>query len=464
VADKAAAADAVVSLGVPFPPGVLFDERAVVVLDATGREIATHARALASWPKDGSLRSVFVAFKASLPMGSRAAYSVRYGSSPSVPAPAALAPNPDGPVVAALSADWYGTSEVSGRLLPVAANKRFAAFDSTLESTLWGINYATYGVNCSSTSSHRTYYDGPHAMYQLFLRTGEARHFRRAREEALWYRANELRWHEGRAMAVQVCQSASWTPAAGLDWSVLRRMLAQGMLDDHLITGDAAAREAVIGMGEAYRRNLPALTAGASPSIEATERNLGWTLMGLASYYALDSSAPVRDAMTALAERAMAWQNRGTSGAFEHDIVRPDPSECSNGPRGASPFMTALLVDGLMEYHTLSGDVRIAEVVRKVAQWYETQAITSDRKAFRYLWNCLNDPYDDSGVADLNLLIAHVFGSAYYLTRDPKWLSFGDAMASAGVDAIYTKRPKQWNQASRSFGKFLGLRALGAAP
>ena len=464
VADKAAAADSVVSLGVPFAPGTLVDETAIAVIDASGREIAIHARALARWPKDGSLRSVFVAFKATLPAGARANYRLQYGKAPTLPALGAQTPNPDGPVAATLPAQWYSASEVSGRLLPVAANKRFALFDSTLETTLWGINYASFGVNCSSTASHRTYYDGPHAMYQLFLRTGDPRHYRRAREEAQWYRANELRWHEGRAMAVQNCQAASWTPAVALDWSVLRRMLAQGMLDDHLISGDPAAREAVLGLGEAYRRTLPALTAGSAPSVEATERNLGWTVMGLASYYALDNSARVKDALTSLVDRTIAWQNRGTSGGFEHDIVRPDPTECSNGPRGASPFMTSLLVDGLMDYHKLTGDARITDAVRKLAQWYETQAVTTDRKAFRYLWNCLDNAYDDSSVADLNLLIGHVFGAAYYLTGETKWLTFGDAMASSGLEAIYTKRPKQWNQASRSFGKYLGYRSLGATP
>jgi hypothetical protein len=463
-ADKGAAVDAAVSLGAPFPPGVLIDERALVVFDASGREVPAHTRALARWPSDGSLRSVLVAFKTSLASGAKANWQLRYGTAPTTPPLGALTPNPDGPVAAVLSADWYSASEVSGRQLPVAANRRFAKFDATLEEWLWKIDYSAYGNSCATTSKHRTYYDGPHAIYQLFLRTGEPRHYRRAREEANWYRAHELRWHEGRAMAVQNCQSSGWTPATALDWSVLRRMLAQGMLDDYLISGDPAAREVVLGLGEAYLRNLPALTAGRAPVLEITERNMGWTLMGLASYYALDGSARVKSALTALVDRTLAWQGRSASGAFEHDIVRPDPGECGNGPKGASPFMTALLVDGLMDYRQLTGDARVTEAVRKVAAWYESQAITSDRKAFRYLWNCLDNGYDDSEVADLNLLIVHVFGAAYHLTGETKWLAFGDAMASAGLESMYVKRPKQWNQTGRSFGKYLGYRAQGAPP
>lgn len=462
-ADKGAASNTVVSLGVPFPPGALFDDTKLAVLTPTGVETAARTTVLARWPKDGSIRSVLVAFRATLSSGAKQAYSLAYGAARTA-IDTTLTPNPDGPVAATLPARWYSASQVSGPLVAVADNKRFPTFDSTLESTLWGIDYSAYGVNCGSTSSHRTYYDGPRALYQLFLRTGDAKHYRRARQEALWYRANELRWLDSRAMAVQVCQSTSWTTSTPLDWSVLRRMLSQGMLDDFLITGDPAAREAVVGLGEAYRRNLPALMAGSPSTLEITERNMAWVLMGLASYMAVDNRALISDAAASVVNKAVAWQQRGTSGAFEHDLVRPDPTECSNGPAGGSPFMTSLLVDGLMDYHQLTQDARIADVLRQVAGWYETRAITSDKKAFRYLWNCLSDSYDDSSVADLNLLIGHVFGATYALTGDTRWLTLGDQMAATGIEAMYTKRPKQWNQASRSFGKYLGYRAKALTP
>lgn len=126
--------------------------------------------------------------------------------------------------------------------------------------------------------------------------------------------------------------------------------------------------------------------------------------------------------------------------------------------------MTSLLIDGLLDYHKLTQDPRIVEVVRKAAQWYETQAITSDRKAFRYLWNCLSNAYDDSSVADLNMLISHVFGASYALTGDTHWLTLGDSIADSGIEALYTSRPKQWNQAARSFGKYMGYRSKARTP
>jgi hypothetical protein len=464
VADKGTATDAVVSLGVPFPQGVFKDEKNLTLKNAAGQPVAITSSALAKWPMDGSVRSVLVAFKATLASGAKETWKLDYGLGAGPTAPG-LAANPDGPVAATLPADWYAKSRVSGVLLPVAANKRFSDYDDELAKGFATINYGAWGVSCGSTSSHRTYYDGQHAQYQRFLRSGDPKHYRTARTESVWYRQNEITWYDGRKMAVQICQAGGWTPATPIDWSVLRRMAAQGNLDDYLVTGDPAAKEAVLAFGEAYRRNLPALTAGGSPSIEATERNLGWTIMGLASYLALDARQEVRDALGSLVDRSVAWQGRGTTGGLEHDVVRPDPDECSNGPKGASPFMTSLLVDGVMDYWLLTGDTaKVEPFVRKLAEWYETKAITSDKKAFRYLWNCLSDPYDDSGTADLNILIGHVFGAAYVLTKNTHWLDFGDAMADSGVANMFADRPKQWNQSARSFGKYLGYRALGKAP
>jgi len=51
-----------------------------------------------------------------------------------------------------------------------------------------------------------------------------------------------------------------------------------------------AREKAVDGMGEAYRVSLAAL----DDELEITERNLGWTLLGLASYFAIDPRNEVR--------------------------------------------------------------------------------------------------------------------------------------------------------------------------
>lgn len=463
-ADGAAANGAIVSFGVPFRQGAFRDSSKLALVAEDGALVPVSTAVLARWPADGSIRSVLVAAKATLPAKAKASWKLELGGREG-PKSAPLAPNPDGPVVATLPAEWYAASRVGGVILPVAANARFASYDTQLASSAASMDLGSFTVDCAVTARHRSYYDGPHARYQRFLRSGSPEHYRDARRESTLYRRTEVRFHGGKEMAVQICQRAGWTPRTEIAWHVLRRMAAQGNLEDYLVTGDPAAREVVLAFGEAYRQNLPVLGKGSRPAIEATERNLGWTMMGIASHYALDPRPDVREALVGLVDRVAAWQRRGSSGALEHDIHGPDPDECANGPKGASPFMTSLVVDGLMDYWLLTNDAaRVEPIVRRLAAWYEQSALTSDRKAFRYLWGCLSNPYDDSGTADLNLLIGHVFGAAYVLTKDEHWLDFGDAIADSGIAAMYANQPKQWNQAARSFGRYLGYRATGRAP
>ncbi|MBS2017651.1 MAG: hypothetical protein JST00_32530 [Deltaproteobacteria bacterium] len=464
LADQGAATDAVVSFGLPFPQGVMRGERDVTLTNAKGEPVPIATSVLARWPGDGSIRSVLVAFKASLAAGAKEAWRVEWGAPSKSGDAGKLDPNPDGPIVATLPAAHYAKSLVSGLLLPAAENVKFAEYEKNVDRGAARFDVGSFGLDCSSTAG-RTYYDSPHARYQRFLRSGVPAHYREARNEARWFRQEELTWYAQRTLAVHKCEGPAWTPERPLDWGTLRQMISQGMLDDFLVTGDPAAREAVIGMGEAFRVNLPALADGDENVLEITERNLAWPLMGLAAYFAVDPRNEVRDAARSLVTRAIAWQARGTSGALEHDLVRPDPDECGRGPSGASPFMTSLVVDGMMDWWLLTADTALVEpFMKKLAIWYETRAITSDKKAFRYLWNCVTEPYDASDAADLNILINHVFGATYVLTKDTHWIDFGDTMAVSGVDAMFAGRAKQFNQSVRSFGKYLGYRSLGAKP
>ena len=488
VADQGGSAEgggAVVSLGVPFPRGMLHDAALVRVLDRQGAEVPRRAEVLATWPHDGSIRSVLLAFRAPLAPREHAVYRLQYGppapaqsagegAPPAASAGEALGPNPDGPLAATLPPSWYAASEVVGPQVPAVDDSRFPAFEGAIESALEKMTppFESYGVACEG--KHRTYYDGPHALYQRFVRNGDAARYRRARAEAVWYRKHELRMRAAGALqlpsaaaepalAVHVCLEEGWTPGTPMGWGALRRILAQGMLDDYLLTGDPSARAAVTGMGEAVRRNLPALRTGKEDVLLVSERNMAWAMMALASYYAIEPRPDVLAPLRELVDRTIAWQARGRSGAFEHDINRVDPEECERGPRGASPFMTALLVDALMDYHALTGDDRVGGVVARVAGWLAEGALTSDRRAFRYLWGCETDPYDDSGVADLNLMIVPVFGAAYALTGDARWIRVGDELADVGVSEIRLTDPKHWNQVMRGFGKYLGYRARGGA-
>jgi hypothetical protein len=456
----------IVSLGVPFPPGALRSAGPVRVLDGAGAEVPAHVDVLATWPGDRSLRSVLVVFRATVPARTRVRWTIEYrGAAGQRTEP--LAARPDGPVIALLPPSWYARSRVIGPQVPAARNRAFADWERTLERALVEMEppWRSYGRSCDRTAGRRTYYDAPHALFQRFIRRGTAESYRRAREESAWYQQNELAWHEDGQVAVYAC-SPEWDRARPMAWSALRSMHGQGMLDDYLLTGDPAAARALRGLGEAYLRNLPALAGEgvAERTLTVTERSLAWPLMGLASYYALDPRPDIAAALDQLVALAVTWQEAGTSGAFEHDLQRPDPDECGRGPRGASPFMTSLLIDGLMDTWTLTGDARIPPVVLRAAAWYRDHAFVPEQTAFLYLWGCEDHDYRAEDWSELNLLIVHVFGAAYHLSRDPAWLDFGDRIARRGIARMYAGAPKQWDQAMRSFSKYMGYRAHARTP
>ncbi len=451
----------VVSFGVPFSEGQLLDSTKLKVTNDQGVEIPIQTKVLAYWPKDNSLRSVLVLLNLSTNRNSIPSLYLSFKGR-TLNDLSGLVANPDGDLSALLSSSWYSKSRVV--YTPLATfqeNTDFASFDSQSVDNLFNeIDWDDYSVNCSSTTSHRSYYDSVHAMYSLFMRGGEERVYRKAREEVKIFIQSELVKLSNDTMAIHVCQAnaSSWTPSTKLSWSILRRMVSEGLLSDYLITGDENSKLAIEQMGEAIIQNIPALKGGENTFL-VTERNLAWPIHSLVNLYSIKKTIRVKNALDELLTIAINWQD-SSSGAFEHDINRPDPSECGDGPSGASPFMTTILIDALMNAYYLTGDVRIPPVVLKTANWFKNHAVTTNNLTFQYLWNCNDRDYLVAQYYDINLMMVHVFGAAYALSFDKSWLTLGDSMATKGLEDAYLKRPKQWNQANRTFGKYLGYRNL----
>ena len=452
-----------VFVAVPFPKGVLKDCKQIQVYDPNGVVVASCVQELARWPMGHSIRSLAINFSVSLPVGTHGDYSIAYNGAVGESELGYVAPYVDGEVLALLDANWYCQSELAGLHVPFSENEDFSDWQEQLEDRLVNMNppWESYACSPRKTAKERTYYDTPHALYQRFLRDPRPETFKRAREELLWYQSNEVSWFDDDSVAL-FCTMEAWDPQKALPWDVLRRMICQGLLDDYLLTADPESKKIIIGFGEAYVQNLPALMKGTENSLRCTERNLAWTILGLTAYYALDQQDRVLQALDALLAFTFDWQAASDSGAFEHDIHRPDPDECGCGPNGGSPFMTAILVDALMELWTLTGDKLIPGIVVRAANWLKDSALTSNGKAFQYLWGCEDRDYDreEPPMVFLNLLIVPVFGAAYVFSKDREYIRLGDEMAQLGVESQGIVAPKQWAQAMRCFGKYLKYRTL----
>ena len=215
-------------------------------------------------------------------------------------------------------------------MLPKADNVRFKQYDDTIAAGGTEKPLQDYGLVCSGGAEHRTYYDGTHARYQRGLRSGEPAELRAAHDEAVWYRADEP------SGSMPTARSRSpgarrWNPAGQLD----ARQPSAGLehpADDvragvaRQLPGHRRPRRqaGAGGLRGGYLRNLPQLEQG---TLEITERNLGWPIMGVVSYYAINPSE-------AAARRPTRWSRGRSTG--RRAAARGRSSTTSTGPTPTS--------------------------------------------------------------------------------------------------------------------------------
>jgi hypothetical protein len=353
-----------INFAVPLSPGALSDGELVRVIAGTSEVVAAR-RVLAKHP-DGSARSVQVqldvdvtAHKSlTIALGSRGA------SGPSlVPVSSTLAGtghNVHPKVWVVLPATVLAASGVAGPLIPQAD-----VADTSLDAWRPLCNYDTWGTDKfltqSTTSRDVWLYDRVTAMYRGYAITGAQSPLRSAYREAEIYRAG-MTITNGVATAIAV-------PDASTD---LKYYYAQNLALHYLLTGDDRYREAA----EAVSAKIATMW---NPQYDGadrfwTERHAGFAL--LAHEWALMVTDDQTSAIHARAEGAVsAFLN--TQASFPAGYGDPN-ARCfahsatahgeSYGYNGCSPWMSAILADGLDQYARRVGGARAAQVRESLAK------------------------------------------------------------------------------------------------
>jgi hypothetical protein len=183
-----------------------------------------------------------------------------------------------------------------------------------------------------------------------------------------------------------------------------------------------------------------------------TERRAAFPLLGLVIHGRLTGDATYLDATHARVDNLLRTQAEDDSGGFIHDLYAHDPSECTvEGTRGGSPFMTGLLMEGLIAYHEQFDDPRIVESVAAAADWLWEQGWQGD--GFSYQIGCEGDT--GYSAPDLNLLIAQGFAFAAHHTGEARFTERGAQVFEQGVQNAYLGTRKHYNQNYRASGAFL---------
>ncbi len=428
-----------VSSGVPFAQGQLQSEQDFALFDTQKNEIPIAATVLARWSLDNSIRSLLVQFSLEVEHKYKPAF-IRWGTPRStqdlLPTKVAWGV-PEGIVL--LPAEWLCLTHVTGEQVPVGKHP-FPAYDEKMAANFQRLKDVAWTGDVVKDS----YYDTVHVFYQIYARTGDAECFTAARRETLHYREGIIM--EGSNKGRHSQQEKA------------RYIYVQGMVDDYLFTGDPKSLEVAGYMAEYLKNSFKPSQAFFPRNGEHfwTEREAAFPFIGVLTYYELTGKKEyleyAKEIMHNLYRTQNEWPERG---GFIHNLYSHDPEEgAERDEYGGSPFMTGLLLEGIVKYHELTGSTIAKDSIFRALDWLMRECVADDGKSFVYT-TCRKNAGE--GHPDLDLLIAHAFGYGYRISGYARtdYLDVGTKVFEEGTTNGYVGDRKHFNQDYRSSGHFL---------
>lgn len=373
-----------VNFAIPFARGVMTDANAIRIT-ADGVELPAAHRALASHA-DGSLRSVQL--QVNVDAAAHPQLAIELGVAGAAgPALVPVAQTLTGTgnnihpkVWVVLPTDVLAASGFAG---PVTPRSQFAstsldAWKTVCDYDRW--DTAAFLVNASA-SRDVWLYDRVTAMVRGYVMTGEISPLRSAYREAGMY--------FGGMTIANGAVTAVAPPTANGD---LKYYYAQGMALHYLLTGDERYREAA----EAVSQTVAGMWNPQYNGGDAfwTERNAGFSL--LAHEWALAVTDDKAQAIAARAETAvtayLAMQATYPVGYTDQDARCFAHSATAHGEDfgtfGCSPWMSAILADGLDAYARRIGGDRAAQVrtaITKLGRIFARESRDSNGKPYYWM-------------------------------------------------------------------------------
>ena len=435
-----------VNFALPMPPGHLQDATLIRIaaVPGSGAELPAARRILARWP-DGSIRSVQI--QVDVDVSSSTALDMEVGTATTAGSLAlvdvadtlAVADGTDGPRVwAVLPSKWLASSQAAG---PVVEQSTIAG--TPLDA--WGgvCDYAMWDIDAflaQAAGREAWLFDRPAAMYLGYAMTGARVALESGYREAAMYRAGIT----GTGSATRI-----GVPTATDD---LKYHYTQGLAIHYLLTGDDRFREAAEDV--AIRAHdlwpSPGYAGGAD---FWTERHAGFALLAYewaaaisddrASTFAPWADEAVASYLAMQAVSASAWEPDAR--CFAHSA---DAHGENYGYVGCSPWMSAILADGLDTYARRVGDSGATAARRGLVLLGQMIARHGrDAVGRPYYWMGAGvaaaeaDPYDE-----------HWGESAYVVALAWHWSGRSDAgLRTAAMDLIDGLRTRGEAGQLRSF-------------
>jgi len=266
----------------------------------------------------------------------------------------------------------------------------------------------SYGERYCHTGDQ--FYDAIRVYYQIAEYTGDAKWERCAETYIRAYRDGYLIRHKYGSMG---------------HW-----IFPHGLMMHYQRTGDEKSKNAVLGLAQkAAFSYTPLEDTAASTSSREVAYNLETKLLAEKLGYKDEKR------LKELADQAL--------GHYDQWFV-------SKTAPHLQPFMAGLTAEALIMWYDKTKDPRVLPALKTGADWMWEHMWLPKQGAFKYMTG------DDTPAADLNLLIAPLYGWVYKMTGDAKYRSMGDQIFESGITGGYLETHKHFNQNYRwSFNYFV---------
>lgn len=376
-----------------------------------------------------------------------------------VNAPLFAAPDPKWSATCSVWGDLVPEGHLASKALDPVAAQAFDAYQAAIERDRdygllnWG---DWYGERKYNWGNHE--YDTPHAMFLNFARTGDVR-YAHAGEAAARHMADVDVLHclnedylNGWELAIgcrgqEIRKGAVYLHAIGhvggyfdREWARqqypgsyyysdlcnLGHLWNEGLIEHHCVTGDPWSKQVALDIADnlvAYSKQ-PGFTWWFGPRGDPhCGRVAGWPLTALMAAYQLTWKRKYLAAAKHIVEHALADQDP-VCGGWLYQLY---PGHCFCERRkhvGMATFITSVLLNGMIRYHQVAGDPRVADSIVRAVDFVISDTWVESEGKFRYTSCPASDLTSGHGVH-------RPISYAYRLARKPRHLAvLGKALAT----------------------------------
>jgi len=349
-----------VSVGIPFPPGALHDAAMLRIVDAKGVEVPAAVTTMLTWyvgKEKGSLRAVRAQFR-----GAPGRYYFLFDTKRTAAleawpyAKGLVAERPA--ALATLTPEWLTASLIAG---PQSVARRGEAYAGYVDAQF------KWAKDMPVKDSTAWLFDRPSTLFKAYVRTGRADYLEAAEESYRWYMKGLRR--EGIA-ASPVC-AGGWSPdEKPCD---VKYVYIEPILLAVALTGDDGMHDAALVTKMATLWNNGGWNGEPGPYRHPddyfTERLAGLGLLETVAAYELTGDEVYRERIDARvgwlqAHQASNPDGLGDDGSWRNSWnVHENDRGGKDDVRGASPWMSENIIDGLWHAWLVTSDRRIPDMI-----------------------------------------------------------------------------------------------------